>query len=249
LSREQSLGHKSETPIVSFLIPAYKETEYIDATLEGIVQGSRAVGLACEIVVVLDTVPGDETVTHVRKISEMYHEIRVIERQGRRGVGDAIATAIKRARGRIVIPVMGDQSEDPCDVLRLATTAQDYDVVFTDRFKHGRPPGYPILKYVANRCCNLAAKLLFRIPYSDTTNAFKAYRRELLSRMDPLSRGFEIFLEMPVRVLMLGPLRTNEIEVRHTVRKKETAKLSLLRDGWRYALVLVSLLRRHYTCN
>lgn len=231
-----------ERPAVSVVVAAYREEEYVETTLQGIAESLRNAGIVWEIVVVLDVVAGDETASHVRRISERYDGVRVLERQGRRGVGDAMISGIKVARGRIIIPAMADQSEDPYDIVRLVTRAEDCDIVFTNRFRHGRPPGYPLLKYIANRCCNLAAMLLFRIPYSDITNAFKAYKQELLNRIDLSSKGFEIFIEMPVKAMMVARVRSGEIEVAHTVRKKQIPKLSITADGYRYARVLISLL-------
>ena len=237
------LSHvENERSIVSVVVPAYREGEYIKATLEGIAEAFRAAHLLSEIVVVLDSVQGDETASHVRDVSERYREIRVIERRGKRGVGDAVTTGIQQARGWIVVIAMGDQSEHPSDVVRLARTAAYCDVVFTKRFKHGRPPGYPVLKYVANRCCNYAAMALFRMPYSDTTNAFKAYKKDVLDRLIFSSKGFEIFLEMPIKAMMISR-RTEEIEVDHVVKTKKAPKLSISRDAQRYICVLLSLIR------
>jgi glycosyltransferase involved in cell wall biosynthesis len=229
-------------PTVTIVVPAYREPEYIGQTLSGLVETFRAAELPAEIIVVLDVVPYDETSRHVREASKLYNEIRVLERQGKRGVGDAIRAGIRNAKGKIVIPVMGDQSENPDDIVRLASKAADCDIVFTNRFKHGKPVGYPLLKYVANRCCNYAAMVLFRIPYSDITNAFKAYKKDLLNRIQLSSEGFEIFLETPVKAMKFSR-RTKEIEVSHSVKKKQSPKLSVVRDGYKYARVLVSLLR------
>lgn len=231
-----------ETRDVSVIIPAYKEEEHIEATLRGIANAFRTAGLSYEIVVVIDLVPGDETATRVKKASEVYDKIRIIQRYGRRGVGDAIRTGIKDAKGRTVIPVMGDQSEYPMDIVRLAREARHYDVVFTNRFKHGRPPGYPTLKYVANRATNILAMLVFGIPYSDITNAFKAYKKQVLDRIDLSSNGFEIFLEIPLKAMMLFSLKTSEVYVRHTVKQKRMPKLSVFRDGYKYACLLLRLL-------
>jgi glycosyltransferase involved in cell wall biosynthesis len=164
---------------------------------------------------------------------------------GRRGVGDAICTGIKHALGDIVIIIMADQSEDPADTLRVARKARSCDIVFTNRFTAGRPKGYPYAKYVANRICNLSAKLLFKIPYSDITNAFKAYRRRTIADLDLSSKGFEIFLELPLRAVRRTH-RTTEVEVQHRVMKRKVAKLSLARDGYRYASLLLSLLHEFY---
>lgn len=142
--------------------------------------------------------------------------------------------------GEIVIIVMGDQSEGPRDIVRLAEKAQSYDIVFTNRFRSGKPKEYPYLKYAANRICNLSAKLIFRIPYSDITNAFKAYRRNIVADIDLTSKGFEIFLELPVKAIKRTE-QTTEIDVQHTVRKHKVPKLSVSRDGYKYLSLLVLL--------
>jgi glycosyltransferase involved in cell wall biosynthesis len=230
---------RTERPVVSVLVPAYKEEEHIEATLRGIALALRAVGVASQILVVVDAVQGDGTLSQVRKIAEEYHEVRVIAREGRKGVGDAIVTGIRAASGALVIPVMGDQSEAPSDIVRLVQVGMKHDIVFTNRFKHGRPLGYPVLKYIANRYCNLAVKSLFRIPYCDTTNAFKSYNKKILDRIELSSKGFEVFLEIPLKAMTLPNLSTTEIDVTHSVRQKKAPKLSVLSDGYKYVWLML----------
>ena len=227
------------------VVPAYKEEEYIEQTLRGIKRACDGSNVSAEIIVVVDVVPGDKTLDYVRRVSEGNAEIRVQERMGRRGVGNAVSTGIAMARGQVVIVVMGDQSEDPNEVIRLAKSCEGYDIVFTNRFTHGRPADYPFVKYLANRACNYAVKWLSGIPYSDTTNAFKAYRLETLRRVRLTSDGFEIFLEMPLKVMQCGGIRSREIEASHIVRKKKIPKLSVAKDGTRYLGVLLTSLRSH----
>ena len=227
------------------VVPAYKEEEYIEQTLRGIKRACDGSNVSAEIIVVVDVVPGDKTLDYVRRVSEGNAEIRVQERMGRRGVGDAVSTGIRIARGEVLVIAMGDQSEDPNDIIKLAKSCQDYDIVFTNRFGHGRPQGYPFVKYLANRTCNYAVKRLTGIPYSDTTNAFKAYKLEALKRVQLTSNGFEIFLEMPLKIMQCDGIRSREIEGSHAVRKKKTPKLSLTKDGYRYLGVLLASLRSH----
>jgi glycosyltransferase involved in cell wall biosynthesis len=239
------LEHDGRVDEVTVLIPAYKESEYITVTLSGIVKVFRSASRRFEIIVVLDDVPGDETGARVSETARKFEEIRVIERKGRRGVGDAIAVGTKQATGDIVIIVMGDQSEDPVDVLKLADKARTYDIVFTNRFRKGRPQGYPRVKYFANRVCNISVRLVFHVPYSDITNAFKAYRRSTLEDINLTSKGFEIFLELPLRA-MRRARRTTEVNVRHAVMKRKIPKLSVTRDGYKYLSLLISLLADAY---
>jgi len=200
-----------------------------------------------EIIVVLDYVPDDRTGSIVHRLCETYGEIRLVERLGRRGVGDAIRSGIKLARGDILVPIMGDHSESPLDVVRLIDAIeQGYDIAIGERFKKGRPEGYPFTKYIANRCCNRLIKLLFHIPSSDTTNAFKAYRTRLLSQLGLSSRGFEIFVELPLKVLLKAShAKVIAISIKHSVRKKREAKLSILIDGARYIKTILSIFFRY----
>jgi ribosomal protein L16/L10AE len=86
------------------------------------------------------------------------------------------------------------------------------------------------------------------IAFSDTTNAFKAYNLETLRRVQLSSNGFEIFLEIPLKVMRCGRIRAREIEASHVVRKKKDPKLSVTKDGHRYVRVLLTSLRSQRKC-
>ena len=64
---------------------------------------------------------------------------------------------------------------------------------------------YPRLKLVVNRLVNSGIRLLFRHGYNDTTNAFKAYRREVIDTVQPLlSHHFNLTVEMPLKAIVRG---------------------------------------------
>ncbi len=78
--------------------------------------------------------------------------------------------------------MMADGSDDPSDlVLYHGLLEEGYDCAFGSRFVPGAEvTDYPRLKLAINRVVNLGIRLLFRHRYNDTTNAFKAYRREVI---------------------------------------------------------------------
>ena len=64
---------------------------------------------------------------------------------------------------------------------------------------------YPRFKLVINRLVNLGIRALFRHGYNDTTNAFKAYRREVIETIQPLlSNHFNLTVEMPLKAIVRG---------------------------------------------
>ena len=47
--------------------------------------------------------------------------------------------------------------------------------------------------------------MLFRHGYNDTTNAFKAYRREVIENVQPLlSNHFNLTVELPLKAVVRG---------------------------------------------
>ena len=60
---------------------------------------------------------------------------------------------------------------------------------------------YPPHKLIINRLANWFIKTIFRLKLNDTTNAFKAYRREVIVGIQPLiSPHFNLTVEMPLKV-------------------------------------------------
>ena len=56
-----------------------------------------------------------------------------------------------------------------------------------------------------NRIVNLGIRVLFRHGYNDTTNAFKAYRREVIETVQPLlSNHFNLTVELPLKAIVRG---------------------------------------------
>lgn len=232
-----------ENPLVSLIIPAYREEEHIAHTITEIIAKLRQNRFHFEVLVVLDSVPDDRTGLIIHELCSKFTELRVIERFGKRGVGDAVNTGIRAAKGSIFVVVMGDHSESSLDVVKLVkAVAQGYDMAIGDRFQHGKPYGYPFLKYIANRCCNFLIRLIFSVPFSDTTNAFKAYNARVLKQLDISSKGFEVFAEIPLKVHLRVPnANVASIPVQHFVRKKSEPKLSLLKEGPHYIRIISSL--------
>jgi dolichol-phosphate mannosyltransferase len=143
---------------------------------------------------------------------------------------------------------MGDGSDDPNDLIRYHRLLEEgYDCAFGSRFLNGSTVrNYPKLKLVINRLANLGVRMLFRHGYNDTTNAFKAYRREVIETVQPLlSNHFNLTVELPLKAIVRGHSYA-VIPISWTNRAAGTSKLSLTEMGSRYAfIVLYVFLERH----
>jgi dolichol-phosphate mannosyltransferase len=114
------------------------------------------------------------------------------------------------------------------------------ECVFGSRFiKGARIYGYPKHKYVLNRIANFIIKVLFGLDYNDTTNAFKAYRREVIDGIKPLiSHHFNLTVEMPLKAIVRG-YRYVKIPIFWTNRKVGVSKLKIPEMSSRYFSIVL----------
>jgi dolichol-phosphate mannosyltransferase len=107
---------------------------------------------------------------------------------------------------------------------------------------------YPPIKRVINRAVNTFIRLVFRHGYNDTTNAFKAYRREVVDNLQPLiSPHFNLTVEMPLKAITRG-FSYAIVPTSWTNRAAGESKLALREMGSRYLfIVLYVFLEAHLT--
>jgi dolichol-phosphate mannosyltransferase len=81
--------------------------------------------------------------------------------------------------------------------------------------------------------------MLFRHGYNDTTNAFKAYRREVINNIRPLvSNHFNLTVEMPLKAVIRGHSYAI-VPISWTNRSSGESKLGLKEMGSRYLFSLL----------
>src|SRR5205807_4082706 len=126
---------------------------------------------------------------------------------GLHGFGRAVIWGLNQAQGDAVVIMMADESDDVRDVVRYWQLLNEgYDCVFGSRFmKGGGVIDYPRFKLFINRLANLFLRLLFNIKLNDTTNAFKAYRKEAIEGCRPLiAPEFNLTVELPLKAIVRG---------------------------------------------
>jgi dolichol-phosphate mannosyltransferase len=126
---------------------------------------------------------------------------------------------------------------------------EGYDCAFGSRFVPGaQVHDYPKLKLVINRVVNLGIRVLFRHGFNDTTNAFKAYRRDVIENIQPLvSNHFNLTVEMPLKAIIRGHSYA-VVPISWTNRTRGESKLGLQEMGSRYLFsLLYAFLEHHLT--
>jgi dolichol-phosphate mannosyltransferase len=225
---------------LSVVMPAQNEEGSVGHTVEGVVAALEREEIDYEVVVVDDD-SEDSTGDVVRTIGERNPRVRCHRSHNERGFGMAIRAGLDVFEGDAVAIVMADASDDPEDLVRYHRLLEEgWDCAFGSRFMLGAEVhDYPRLKYAINRLANQFIRVLFRHRYNDTTNAFKAYKREVIETISPLlSKHFNLTVEMPLKAIVRGHTYA-VVPTDWTNRTSGVPKLAMKEMGSRYLFIVL----------
>jgi len=233
--------------LLSVVIPARDEEGCICSTIEHLTLELRMHNIANEIIVV-DDGSTDSTWQKLQEISERLPNVRPLQNTGGHGFGRAITFGLERMTGDAAVIMMADESDDCRDVVRYWNLLNEgWDAVFGSRFmKGGGVIDYPRIKLFVNRMANFFIRVIFRAPLNDTTNAFKAYRRDVIEGCAPLiSPHFNLTVELPLKTIVRGYNWTT-MPITWRNRRVGESKLKLKEMGSRYLFICLYIWLEKY---
>ncbi|MDR2470417.1 MAG: glycosyltransferase family 2 protein [Tannerella sp.] len=233
---------------LSVVIPAYNEEGGIKDTLLKLYATLREADIAHEILVVNDN-SGDRTIDVLASVQSDCPTLRWITNESPNGFGYAVRKGLAHFTGDCVAVFMADMSDDPKDLVAFyrLMEKEKCDAVFGSRWnKGGKVYDYPKHKLWLNRLANHLIRILFRIAYNDTTNAFKLYNRSTIAGLQPLlSPHFNLTIELPLKVIIRG-YSYKILPNSWTNRKTGESKLKIREMGTRYFFILMYCLIEKY---
>jgi len=241
---------------VSIVIPVYNEAP----TLREAIQRVAAVDMDKEIIIVDDgsTDGSREQLVDLRdnglpkwlprpETQGGKNQVRVHLQPENRGKGAALRAGFELATGDIVVIQDADLEYDPRDILRLIQPIVDgdADVVFGSRFT-GHP--HRVLYFwhmVMNRGLTLVSNMLNDLNLTDMEVCYKAFRLEVIRRVQIEEDRFGIEPELTAKVAKMN-LRIYEIPVSYRGRTYADGKKIGWKDGVRamYCIVKYGVRRR-----
>jgi dolichol-phosphate mannosyltransferase len=233
---------RSLMALLSIVIPAYNEEHNIRRVVPELRTELEAAGIPFEIILVNDN-STDGTADVIAALMREDRRLRTVNRRPPGGFGRAIRSGLEAVRGDVVVICMANCSDSPADVIRYYNKIREgYDCVFGSRFMRGSVVRhYPLVKRVVNRVVNRAIQLLFRCPFNDLTNAFKAYRTPVIREAGGFQAcHFNITIEMSLGALNRG-YRIAQIPIQWHGRTWGSSKLKLREMGRRYLATLLKL--------
>lgn len=243
------MGHAQKLDLLSIIIPAQNEEGSIAATIEHLHVEVRLHDIRHEIVVV-DDGSTDRTWSILKDLASKLEVLQPIQNAGLHGFGRALQCGLDHYRGDAVVIMMADESDDCRDVVRYWNKLNEgYDCVFGSRFcAGGGALGYPFVKLFLNRLANMFIRVLFKIKLNDTTNAFKAYRREVIDGCRPfLAPHFNFTVELPLKAIVRGYSWTVVPTIWRN-RRSGVPKLKIKEMGSRYLFIcLYAWLEKYFS--
>ena len=220
---------------LSILIPAHNEEDSIEGTVAEVQRGLEDEGIDYEIVVVNDN-STDSTPEILDRLSKDSETIVVVKRTPPSGFGLAVRDGLRAFTGDAVVIVMGDASDAVSDIVAYSRKLEEgFDCVFGSRFIKGSVvKDYPGVKYFINRLANTFIRCLFLLRHNDITNAFKAYKREVIEAILPIqARHFNITVELPLKAIVRG-FNCATVPISWYGRESGVSKLGIREMGRKY---------------
>lgn len=207
---------------ISVVISVYNEQDNVVTLLEQTVEVLRPLGRPFEVIFV-DDGSTDETLPRLVAAGKANSELVLVKLRRNFGQTPALQAGFDRARGETIVTMDGDLQNDPTDIPRLLERiAEGADVV--SGWRKNRQDTLVLRKFpswIANRLI----RFVTRVPIHDQGCSLKAYRREVVERLDLYSdmHRFVAILTMPTGAEIV------EIEVKHHARMSGESKYGISR--------------------
>lgn len=210
------------------IIPTYNEIDNIEKMINSLMSSYPAISL----LIIEDGSP-DGTAQVVKDYQKKYpHNLFMIERKGKLGLGTAYVTGFKWALEKnydFVFEMDCDFSHDPKQIPDLLQAAQSNDLVIGSRYIDGiRIINWPFRRLLLSYLASIYTRFVTGIPVFDTTGGFKCFSRKALQSLnldDILSNGYIFQLELNYKVWTKG-LRVKEVPIVFYERRDGQSKMA-----------------------
>ena len=227
---------------VAVVSPTYNERENIVWFLETV----RVALPEAEIFIVDDNSP-DGTGQEADRLAALLSNITVVHREGKKGLGSAyrhgFALAVD-AGFDVIISMDVDRSHDPAALPAIvAAMERGADIVVGSRYvEGGSTVNWPLHRRVLSSWGNKYTTTVLGLKVRDCTSAYRAYRAEVLTAIEPNSTRAEgyAFLTELLRRAQTQQRHVVEVPIKFVDRDYGSSKMSsriiaesmLLVTGW-----------------
>jgi glycosyltransferase involved in cell wall biosynthesis len=214
---------------LSVIVPVYNESQTINQILDRI----ESTPYEKEIIAVDDfSTDGTREILSEIDTSRGIPSLRVLYHAVNQGKGAALRTGIAAATGDVVIIQDADLEYDPSEygVLIQPIVAGRADVVYGSRFLSGPHRVLFFWHSLGNRALTLLSNMFTDLNLTDMETGYKAFRRELFSKITIEEDRFGFEPEITAKVAKLR-CRLYEVPISYFGRDYSEGKKITWKDG------------------
>ena len=219
---------------VSVVIPVHNEQGNLPKLLNHLIKLKGT--LKNFEIIVVDDYSSDKTGEIANRYSKKYKNVRVLHRsRGINGMGAALKDGTKAAKGKYIVWIMGDNSDDSTTIPKLIEKLKNnYDVVVGSRYMKGGSRGdTDAIKAMLSAGYTFVARLIFGIKIHDVTNGFRAFKKEIFNSLKLECNDFAISPEFAIKSYLKG-YKLGEVPTVYANRKAGQSKFKLIKMGIAY---------------
>lgn len=227
-------------PLLSIVIPAYNEAQFIGTLLQRILAvPTEQLGFKKELIVV-----DDGSLDKTAEIARGFAGVKVLSQFPNQGKGKAVQRGIRESNGSYILIQDADLEYDPMDYLTLLRAlGPRTDVVYgsrilgqtlkvsRSRLYPGRHPQQSFGPWLAGKLLTLWTFLLYGKWITDTLTAYRLYPAAAVRNMRVQTSGFETDHEITAKLIRCG-YRIVEVPISYFPRSVEAGKKIKPRDGF-----------------
>jgi len=216
---------------VSVVVPVFNESETIREILKRI--GNVKIGHLEKEIIVVDDGSFDGTREILMEIKkENTENLKILFKEKNEGKGSAVALGFKEVSGEIVIIQDADLEYHPNDyeVLLNPILNGQADVVYGSRFLGGPHRVLLFWHYVGNKILTTFANILTNLNLTDMETGYKAFRAEVVKKLNIRSKRFGIEPEITAKVAKKN-FRIFETPISYSGRDYSHGKKINWKDG------------------
>jgi len=204
---------------VSVIIPMYNEEENVLHTLQEVKNVLRQ--YSPYQIIAVDDGSADNTLSLLEQYASENQEVEVFKHPVNMGMGKALVTGFKNAKGKVIVTLDADLSYDPnyIPLLVWKLHEENADVVIGSQYMHGgKTEGIPFIRLFVSKMANRIVGYSMNENISTVTGILRAYRKEVLDSIEIESRGTAINPEILSKAIALD---FKIIEVPVTLKGRE----------------------------
>lgn len=213
--------------VLSLIVPTFNESENIGTFLAAVRETLDAAAVEYEIIVVDDDSP-DLTWEIVARMLPTFPQLRLVRRQGERGLSSAVVRGWQVARGQVLGTINADLQHPPSVLAQMLKRIEGVDLVVASRFAEGGGLGdWAMHRRINSKVAHALGRILLPEAFARTSDPLSGcyiFRREAVAGIELHPLGFKTLMEILVR----GRIRTiAESSYEMRARQRGSSKLKI----------------------